>query len=524
MKLVEPQPSHLIYPFDGGWTVIGYVVQHVFTRTGVAARQWFGWARTWRVKASSAPHLILRYWCLCVFAGLGLAGVFQYLGAMLFVALFTAIHFGLLVAWSAVAIVTMGVLTLFNAAYASWYRIFVRCPSCYTHMRIPLYVCPGCAAEHSRLWPSAYGVLSHRCKGCGTRLPTLDAIGRRNLVRKCQNPECGHPMNRRIGELTNLHIPVIGGPSAGKSNLIFMSTRALVGWAADTKRLTVEFPDPQHEARYARNLLEFDAGRPLEKTPDITPQAYNVSLKPAHSRVGRILYVYDAAGEAYMALENTGQQKFFDYVDGLLFVVDPFSIDTFVHEHRQEIDGIRTSLRPCRLGVMETYERMIEVLEQSMGVKPHAHFVQPLAVVVSKTDALALEDRIGTPAARRLMAQDPSYVLEGDAIDALVERFLVEHGLGNFVRSLRMRFRHVKFFSGSALGRLPQANEAAPFVPVRALDPMAWILGTLGVTDAVRERSREVDRADWAQARQRGSLAGRVRHYCWDSLKPRKVS
>jgi hypothetical protein len=455
-----------------------------------------------------------------VHAGAGLAGAFQYLAAMVIVAAFMVLQLLLLVVWSAGAAVLMALLTIANYLYASYYRIFVRCPTCYAQMRIPIHVCPSCATEHSRLWPSVYGVFHHRCAKCNSRLPTLGFLGRDEIVKKCV--ACHRPMNKRVGQLVNVHIPVIGGPKCGKSNFIFMATRELIENYAKPHGYEVEFPDERDEARYAANLRELGMGRPLAKTPDIAPEAYNLTIRRPGERLGRILYIYDAAGEAYIDKDNTTLQTYYDYVDGILFIIDPTSIDLYKRKHAGSISEQQASLRPSTLAVMDAYGRMIEVLEQSVGLRRGSRFSHPIAVIISKADALDLDDLIGDSAVERLMQTDPSYVQEEDACDFLVEQFLVQNELGNLVRSLRNQFEKVRFFSSSALGRMPDKSSSAAFAPRGVLPPILWMLGVLGVANSRIERLKKIDVQHRSIGRRRGSFVASLRYYYWESLKPRR--
>lgn len=518
-KLFESQPAHLMYAFDGGWKVMEYVWSNVFARTDVAARTWFDLGHKWELSAIAENNNLLKYWKFCLFAGSQLAGFSQYFAAMLIVSVFLLLQFILLVVWVFTATLAIAILMIFNFLYSYYYKIFFRCPTCYKHMPIPLHICPRCATVHSRLWPSIYGVFYHRCKACNTKLPTLDTLGRRHLIRKCTN--CERPMNKKVGELINIHVPIIGGPSTGKSNYIFMATRELIDSYALPRSYTVEFPDERDEQEYKKYLKELSLGRVLEKTPDITPQAYNLALKRPGDRIGKILYIYDAAGEAYATEDHTLLQKYYDYVDGLIFVIDPFSIDLYRRAHEREVNALRTALRPSGLSVMDGYERMITVLEGSIGPRSRSRFKQPIAVVISKGDALDLEARIGRSAAQKLMRSDPTIRLEEDAINLLVEQFLIEYEMGNLIRDLHLQFEQVRFFSCSALGRMPDERNHRPFVPVGVLEPLLWVLGTLKVVNATQERAQNIDNEHQTIAQAQGNFLASAKYYYWDSLKPR---
>lgn len=519
MKLIESQPAHLMYAFEGAWQVMRYVSSSVFARTNGAARTWFDWADDWRVKVGDQDNVLLEYWHYCIVGGLRLAGASQYIAAMILVALFLVLQFVLLVLWVTVSLIMIGSLMLFNLLYGSYYKIFFRCPNsgCYEQMTIPIYVCPNCATDHTRLWPSAYGIFHHRCT-CGTRLPTLNILGRKDLVRKCT--ECNRPMTTEIGRLTNVHIPVIGGPSTGKSNYIFMATRQFIDDYAQPRQYTVSFPDEQDQKQYERNIEELSLGRALPKTPDIRPQAYCLSLKRPRDRVGKIIYIYDAAGEAYVVEGDTMTQGYFKYVHGLIFVIDPFSIDFYYRQREEEIEVLKSALRPSALRVMDAYERMLAVLESSVGLERGRRFRHPIAVVVTKSDALDLDHLIGPPAAQDLMRRKPAIRLEEDAIHLLVEQFLIDNQLGNLVRDLHLQFQQVRFFSCSALGRLPDESDPRPFTPVGVLAPFLWLLTSLNAADAQAERIRQIDADHWSLAQANGKFFKARKYYHWDSLKP----
>jgi len=349
-------------------------------------------------------------------------------------------------------------------------------------------------------------------------LPTLDRMGRKKLTRKCV--ACSNPMNTGIGGEINAHIPVIGGPNSGKSNFIFMATNQFIEKYAHPNGIEVAFRDEKDNQTYEENLKLLSSGNTLLKTPDIIPQAYNLSVKGPKERIGHIVYIYDAAGEAYVNEINTAQQQaYFQYIHGVILIIDPFSIDYFYRENENEINKIKNAIKPSNLNVMDAYARMVTELEASFGVKRGEKFKQPLAVVISKTDALDLEERIGRVAAQVQMAKDPS-MKEADAINGLVEQFLVENQLGNFLRDLQLQFENVRFFSCSALGRLPDSSNHASYEPVGVLDPFLWLLGEVGVVNLVRERSKLMDQEN--KNVDNKNIFQKAKHYLWDSLIPRE--
>lgn len=519
MKLYEPQPAHLTYAYDGGWQVMRYVWQNVYTETDKAARYWFNLAKDSERKARRSDNIVSKYWLWSIVIGCAIAGVLQYISAFAIVSLFVVLQFLFLVAWITASSLFVAFLAFGNFLYGAYYKIFFRCPDCHEQMPIPVYVCPECAAEHTRLWPSVYGVFKHRCTCNRSDLPTLDSLGRNKLTQLCAT--CKAPMNEQVGRLTNIHIPVIGGPLAGKSNYIFMATNQFIDIYAANRKLEVTFPDEKHWQFYQDNISKFQSGRELTKTPDIVPQAYNLSVKKPGNRVGHIVYIYDAAGEAYADEHSAIQQTYYKYVHGLIFVIDPFAINLYQRQHETEIEELKDKIRPSGLEVMDAYERMLAVLESSVGLKRGKKFPHPIAVVVSKIDALDLDNQIGYLAAERILEKIPLIRFKEDAVSLLVEQFLIDNQLGNLVRDLHLQFSEVKFFACSALGRIPDGENPVPFEPVGILEPMLWLLDRVGVIDLQTERVKLIDNDHQIMARQRKNLFSMARFYYWDSLKPR---
>jgi len=488
MALYEIQPAYKIYAFDRGWRIMRYVTEHLFKRTDVAARWWFNKAQD-VTRSTASKGWFIKYWAYVVVAGMWLAGATQYVSAMILAGLFLAIQAIALSAWVVLSMLIMGLLAVCTFAYSWYYRIFLRCPDCHWEMPIPIYICPKCGTEHTRLWPSIYGVLAHRCKTCELKMPTLGTLGRNKIPRIC--PHCRRPLNVGVGGGTNLHIPLVGGPSTGKTNYIVMATHAFKQTYETLHRYTVTFPDENHKRAFEANLQSLARGHELLKTPEIVPQAYNLEIRAPGARVPKFAYVYDAAGEAFNTNENTSLQEYYKYIDGVIFVIDPFAITEYARLHQSDIDMVRNSLRPSSLNVMQAYERMMQMFEASKGIRKGGRYPQPIAIVVTKVDARNLEWEIGIPATQALMASDPSIVSEEDGMSLLVRRFLYNYGLDNFVRDVETQFTNVKYFSCSALGRLPTQLDTRSFQPIRVLDPLVWLLVNAKAIKAVQRQARQ---------------------------------
>ncbi len=70
--------------------------------------------------------------------------------------------------------------------------------------------------------------------------------------------------------------------------------------------------------------------------------------------------------------------------------------------------------------------------------------------------------------------------------------FLRNYGLGNFMRDVESQFAHVKYFSCSALGRLPTQADTRSFQPIRVLDPLVWLLVNAKAIKPVQSQARQL--------------------------------
>ncbi len=151
----------------------------------------------------------------------------------------------------------LGLLVVFATATAGgsrvlevamlWVRgITIECGTCHVRATRPIYRCPECRAEHRKLLPGMAGVLHRTCK-CETVLPTLLLNGKAKLPAQCAECKAQLP----IGGLTapTVHVPVIAGPTAGKSVYMFSAVSRLMLLGNG-----FEFADERAKQDFERNL------------------------------------------------------------------------------------------------------------------------------------------------------------------------------------------------------------------------------------------------------------------------------
>ena len=395
-----------------------------------------------------------------VLVGLLLLAVLQ-----LLVVAVTALAWGVLV----------GVLGSIEVVLRGLRRIVVACPhpGCYQRFGLPVYVCPapGCGERHHRLVPNRFGALRHTCR-CGARLPTLVLLGRHRLSAQC--PHCAMPLPGRTGRVRIEHVPIVGGPDAGKSTFLCLAVSAL-GASLAARGGSVSFVDSRDERAMTDGLAQLRRGDRLVKTGVVLPRAVMVDVRPPGAD-GRILYLFDPAGEYYAGRE-IDSQRYLDHASVALVVVDPLAIPdvwtAFTAEDRQVIADAAPSNQAGT--VREKAGDVVDRLVGALRGRPAGNRLTRLLVVVSKSDVL-----------RRTSV--------GASLEAGVEAWLEQVGWGNWVRTLRLHADSVAF-TASALD-LPDASFAGA---------LAWVSG---VDLAVSGRSAPAPRLTrpWASPSRPGRL------------------
>jgi hypothetical protein len=336
-----------------------------------------------------------------------------------------------------------------------------------------VYVCsaPDCGERHRRLVPNRYGAVRHTCR-CGARLPTLVVLGRDRLSAEC--PHCSMPLPGRTGRVRIEHVPIVGGPDAGKSTYLCLAISAL-GAELSVRGGSASFVDARDERAMSDGLAMLRRGDRLVKTGVVLPRAVMVDLRPAD----RILYLFDPAGEYYAGRE-IDSQRYLDHAEVALVVVDPLAIPdvwtAFTEADRQVIAD--TAPSNMAGAVREKAGDVVDRLVGALRGRPAGNRLTRLLVVVTKSDVLR-----GTSVGAHLG-------------DGPVDGWLDQVGWGNWVRTLRDHADSVAF-TASGLD-LPDASFASG---------LAWVSGVdLSGAPSRRPRAAPRRRRPWASPSRPGLL------------------
>lgn len=452
-------PAYKLFAFDRGWRLIASVLQQMPMRVYISSTNWIDatetvryliWSRLW-----FAPFV---GWLAIL--GLYIAAYLQYVLVFLFTILFLFIHVLLLISWVSVLSLCLGSLLLLKFCWYVFHHYFAPCPHCYQRIEMPIHVCPTCQARHPRLRPNLYGLLTHRCRSCRTRLPTLDILGRKRLVRLC--PSCLHVLNDSIARSASCHIALVGASASGKTSYLVRAIHVLCEKYRTWQH--IGFADKEQRKQFEQNMYQLRHGEPLSASSSPIPEPYLLHIRPTLFRATKLTYFYDPVGKVFASGEQSSRQAYYRYTQGLLFV----------------IDGSTLSLSPTHAGelqAMQTYDRMMQLFETFVGFQRGRRYAQPIAVVVTKIDLPRLSDEVESETKQTLMQQYPLPGSGAEIAHQMVRAFLCERGLDNMVRDLESHFAHVRYFCCAAL----EASDIKDGNSLAILAPLEWLLTSIKV-------------------------------------------
>ncbi|MFB9928079.1 hypothetical protein ACFORO_36210 [Amycolatopsis halotolerans] len=322
------------------------------------------------------------------------------------------------------------------------------CQACYHVNTLPAFACPVCERLHWDVRPGRLGGLWRRC-GCGTRLPTAVVRAASQGTPRCRR--CREPLRDGAAVVSDIRLPVFGPVSAGKTRLVYTGLLALRdGVAADGGAL--EFADPESRQTFDHAVALIGAGGDTTKTPTgELPHAITANLVNGRRRA--LLHLFDAAGEYYADREDNTALEFLDHAQGLVLVIDPFSVPRV----RDQLSGGESEkLIAMASPAAEEPERVYRVTSQRLRDYGVATGKQRLAVVVVKTDLLA-----GSAPAR-------------DLAPGRVREWLVEAGLDNLVLSAERDFGEVRYFAVASLSGIQAGDPRSP------AGPFGWLVSGAG--------------------------------------------
>lgn len=347
---------------------------------------------------------------------------------------------------------------------------YAKCPhaECHEPVPLPIFMCSKCGVEHDRLVPGRFGVLTRRCKCAAGRLPTLFWLGKGRLRSVC--PSCRKPMREELFG-GSVHVPIYGGPSAGKTMFMMAATWELVeNKVSGVRTRLIEEAIERAYVKYWK--VDFESGRVREKTIRPFPDAFLLSVRRGLG-LPTSVYLYDPAGEALLSESDLDAHGFMNYFDGLVLLIDPLSIPSFARRYLDR-GGPDLSATTSRAHPEEAVTRVVNLLERLGKLSRRRSVSRRVAVVFAKADVPGFSEELGIRIAGR-EALDDNWETLGSADSVKIREWLVRNE-PHLVHVLETRFTEIRFFAVSALGHIPVAGQS--FSPRRVMEPLAWLLST----------------------------------------------
>jgi hypothetical protein len=343
---------------------------------------------------------------------------------------------------------------------------YAKCPhaSCHEPVPLPIFICPNCGARHERLIPGRYGTFRRTCT-CGNTLPTLFWLGKGKLASIC--PHCNKPLRSELFG-GNVHIPIYGGGSSGKTMFMMASTWQMLEDQLEgiKANLINEVDEKQYQDIWKP---DFENGRLREKTQELIPDAFLLSIRRKYG-LPISLYMYDPAGEALVNETELQGHRFLRYFDGLVFVLDPLSLESMSKIY-QEKQGNKVPETTSQADPYEIVNHIVNVLEQHAKLSRRKGFKRRIAIVMTKADIPIVQKELGL----NLSDLTPigKWAEIGREESEKLHLWFSRHEPA-LLQLIETRFSDIRFFITSSLGF--SSNEQKPFRPKQVLNPLCWLL------------------------------------------------
>jgi len=322
------------------------------------------------------------------------------------------------------------------------------CPSCYYVCALPAFPCARCGQLHRDIRPGLLGAVWRRCI-CGAVLPTTVLRAAHRLRASC--PNCREPLRAGAAVHRDIRLSVFGPVSAGKTRLVYAGLLALRDQAAEAGA-SVEFTDEQSGRAFDHGAEIISSDADTVKTPAARlPTAITAQVTAARRKA--LLHLFDAAGEFSLDRSDNSELLFLDHAQGLVFVVDPFSIP-WVRDQLGELGQVMLARANAAVDDPEQVYHVTASRLRDYRVRT-SH--QRLAVAVVKADLLA-----DLPPARDLRPH-------------AVRAWLWETGLDNLVLAAERDFAEVRYF---LVASVRVALAGGPMSPA---NPFAWLMARAGL-------------------------------------------
>lgn len=327
-----------------------------------------------------------------------------------------------------------------------------------------------------RVLQSEHFVTSVRCE-CG-------AVSTKRLC-----PECHAELPYGTGDVKNYVFAVIGSKEAGKSHYLAVLIRRLKEVVAKRLDMSVEAVTDETMKRYSHDFHDpvYAEKKIIQATQSgstqrPSPLVYRLtSTKKGKSAV---LVFFDTAGEDLNDEDLMSRvNKYIFRSHGIILLIDPLQLrnvraglaETPLPEENSETAAILT--------------RTTRLIQKGLNLKPAAAIKIPLAVAISKFDAV--KPLVDEQWQQCPLESPPKHGIGFDMLDFQdthkgLKMLLEKWGENDLVNQVEGRYAKRGFFGLSALGCNPHGTNRIERVrPMRVEDPLLWLLAENGLIKKV---------------------------------------
>ncbi|WP_233358782.1 GTPase [Thermomonospora amylolytica] len=332
--------------------------------------------------------------------------------------------------------------------------------------------------------------------------------GRTTGRRVC--PHCHNPLPPAYCESPGRIVALVGAKNAGKSTYIAVLLHELMNRVGTELDASLVACDDRTIDRYKRDFARplYDEHRLLPTTASAAtaprePLVYLLTRTRPARRAGRrlgarlplgrerteslALVLFDTAGEDLRSRDVRDLHlRYLEAADAIVFLVDPL-----------ELPGARAMVRdeappPPRTDPdsepINVIARVTEALRQRRGLRPGERLPVPVAVALTKIDALLPAPAGQSPLHRSRPSRGTLDLDDREAVDAQVRGLLHDWEAGQLDVYLRQQYAEYALFGVSALGGMPSRGRvgAGGVRPHRVEDPLLWLLYRFGMLDGTR--------------------------------------
>ncbi len=372
------------------------------------------------------------------------------------------------------------------------------CPKCHSVLKRVGVKCPSCNVVYDNLYPTFRHFFYMECANCGEKLATTRLLGRTKYESYCL--ECHSPLGVNASEGKVVAIPIAGGRASGKTTFLMSSLKTLACDYPLKKKWSASFPyrESERNAKYLNDC--FSRGITPDQTRDLIPRAFCIDYKAGRLRESIHLCVYDPAGESFSgAYEELKKSGYYDFISGLIFIVDPFSLPALRQWRQRSLAKEDEDFDASDVDPTTCVERLVHRFEEQE--KPDREIVEseadaddskfrdvvlkplkelPCAIVLTKTDGYDLDRFIGEEGVENFRKRYPQFDDE-EAMDQVCRYWLKRWGGQNVLGVLENKFGQTRCFAVSALGKKnPRDGYSGGFHPYNIDAPFNWILDVSG--------------------------------------------